>query len=197
MKKHALFFTAAIFCLLTAVLISGCNQYHYVYLRSDSYLPDVQKSVGKGYKGKSVVLGDIYNRAANTYITGYYSGAGLMIDNSKLVYETGIVESYFWYCLQRGFAEAGLTVYTTQQAQAGVPVITIYLNSVSDTEFRFTLQFAKTGQPIYEHQYIVKSGPAPVGSPSDDAIMNWSYDTMNKAAEAILNDPGFKKAFRG
>ena len=193
MKKTTLILVVTVISLIASVFLTGCNQYHYVYLRSDSYLPDIQKAASSGYHGKSVVLGDIYNRAANTYITGYYSGAGLMIDESKLVYETGIVESYFWYCMQKALNQAGITVYTVDQARPGLPVISLVLNSVSDTEFRFTMQFAKTGRPVYEHEFTVSAGPPPKGNASDETLMQWSYQTMNKAVEAILKDPGLKR----
>lgn len=72
---------------------------------SDNYAPDAAKTLLR-LKDKALHLASFTNSAENTKQFSYPSAEGKFF----YVVGHGSVESYFWYCFQKGLSSAGLKV---------------------------------------------------------------------------------------
>jgi hypothetical protein len=93
-------------CFLAAAVLYGCGGATKVVIKQENYTPAFRAGEYGRFKGKTVILDNFTNQAANTKKWGYYSS------DNKFYYEaTNNLESHLWYCFQKAFQHAGMKVY--------------------------------------------------------------------------------------
>ncbi|MDA8125817.1 MAG: hypothetical protein M0009_11590 [Deltaproteobacteria bacterium] len=182
-----------------------------VAMKQESYAPAFRADAYKQFKGKTVLLYNFTNNAANTKAWGYYSA------DKKVYYEAPVqLESYLWSCFQKAFQHAGIKIldqsagYYGQpynpywwgyapppQARAALPKNTaefqFTLNSMTDQECKFQVLISKNGETKLQKDFTV-TAPPPRSAEDKGELEKGAYRLVDQMVTAVFNDKDFQKA---
>jgi hypothetical protein len=197
-------------CLMGFLLLFGCAGGMKVAMKQDSYAPDFKASDFGRLKGKTVLLYNFTNSAANTKSWGYYSA------NNKVYYEAPVhLESYLWYCFQKAFQHAGIKVLDQSyggygqayhpfwwtgapppQARAALPSGTaefqLVLTSMTDQECRFQVAVFKNGESKFQKDFTATMPPA--ASEDKGVLEKRAYRLVDQMVTTVFRDRDFQNA---
>ena len=152
---------------------------------SDNYAPDVDKALSR-LKGKSLHLASFTNSADNTKQFSYPSAEGKFF----YVVGNGSVESYFWYCFQKGLSSAGLKVI--EDSPTGpAPSLMVKLLYLTDKQFKAEVVVTKGGN--FFKKNIEETFEPPKTDDREQLAFN-AYKFMDKIIIAVMTDPEVLKA---
>jgi hypothetical protein len=170
----------------------------FVPISYEKFQPDMTP-LGDTLKGKAVVLQDFYNRAENTQASTYFNNAdqGRTYGNPNSG-AFGIggrpLESYFWYCFEKAFTNAGLTVLKEDSGSgAGHPGLRITLTSIDENRFAMQVELTRKAAVVLTKTIEVSEAPPQPGHDEVSTLEERAYRMMNKAAQAVLADPEIQK----
>ncbi len=152
---------------------------------SDNYSPDVAKALSK-IKGKVIHLASFNNSAENTKQFSYPSADGKFF----YVVGNGSVESYFWYCFQKGLSSAGLKVIDDSTTGPD-PSLLVNLLYLTDKQFKAEAIVTK-GKDIFKKK-IEETFEPPKTEDREELALN-AYKFMDKIIIAVMTDPEVVKA---
>ncbi len=152
---------------------------------SDNYAPDVAKALLQ-LKGKSLRLASFTNGAENTKQFSYPSAEGKFF----YVVGNGSVESYFWYCFQKGLSSAGLKVIE-DSTTGSAPSLMVKLLHLTDKQFKAEVVVTK-GENFFKKN-IEETFEPPKTDDREQLAFN-AYKFMDKIMIAVMTDPEVVKA---
>jgi hypothetical protein len=171
--------------------LTGCPQGGTkVFLKQTSYNPSFETANLSAYNGKPLYFSSVTNNAANTSIWDYYSA------DSKYAYEaTPALQTYFWDCFVKSFNRIGVRALPSPWSMGTdtAPELQIFLNSVTDRKFVFTVNLIRPGESTFQKEYTVESPPAGTTDPAE--LEKRGYRLVDDAFLAMVGDPGFRNAF--
>lgn len=192
-------------CCMATLLMIGCAAGGTkITIKHDTYKPGFRSS-DIGRKGKTVIMSNFINQAANTTSWAYHSA------DKKVTYEaTERLESYLWYCFQKAFQHAGLKVQEQSygyhpywwgpgpapprpQAGRGVTEFQLVLKSMTDQESNFQILLFKNGETKFQKDYTVKMPP--VSTENVTELENRAYRMVDQMVTTVFRDREFQKAF--
>ncbi len=202
-----------VLCLLAAAVLCGCGGGTKVVIKQENYAPAFRAGDFGRLKGKTVILDNFTNQAANTKRSGYYSA------DNKFYYETtNNLESHIWYCFQKAFQHAGMKVYDQSYGYYGyhhpyhpywwgyVPPpprqqgafkdaveFQLVLTSMTDQECKFQVLLFRKGEEKFRKDYTVTL-PAP-SSQDPKELENNAYRLIDQMVAAVFRDKEFRKVF--
>ncbi len=209
--KKALFQVCYIVCLVSAFLLMGCAAGSKVTMKQENYTPGFRSADFGRYKGKTVILDNFINQAANTKTWGYNSA------DNKVYYEaTTHLESYLWYCFQKAFQQMGMKVYDqtyggywhpyhpywwgaapppprAQAAVKGATEFQLILTSMTDREAKFQVLLLKNGENKLQKDYTATVQP--VSSQDANVLEKGAYKLVDQMITTIFKDRDFQKVF--
>jgi hypothetical protein len=151
----------------------------------DNYAPEVVKVLAK-LKGKQIHLANFSNNAENTKQFSYPSAEG----NFFYVVGHGSVESYFWYCFQKGLLSADIKVL--EETPGGTtPSLLLKLLYLTDRQFRAEIVVTK-GKDFFKKK--IETTFEPPQSGDRDELAFQAYRFMDKIIGAVMTDPETIKA---
>ena len=153
---------------------------------SDNYAPDVAKALSK-IKGKVIHLADFTNRAENTKQFSYPSAEGKFF----YVVGNGSVESYFWYCFQKGLSVSGSESHGRFTRQKQSPSLMVKLLYLTDKQFKAEVVVTKGGN--FFKKNIEETFEPPKTDDREQLAFN-AYKFMDKIIIAVMTDPEVLKA---
>ena len=206
-----------VMCLVAALFLFGCAGVGgiKVNMKQDSYAPAFRAEDYGRFKGKTVLIYNFTNNAANTKSWGYYSA------DKKVYYEAPVhLESYLWYCFQKAFQHAGMKVldqssyggYYGQpynpfwwgygppppppQGQQALPKNTaelqLVLNSMTDQECKFQVLVSKSGESKLQKDFTVTMPPT--ASEDKGELEKGAYRLVEQMVITVFKDKDFQKA---
>jgi len=208
--KKGLFQVCYIVCLMAAFLLLGCAAGSKVTVKQESYIPGVRSAEFGHFKGKTVILDNFINQAANTKTWGYNSA------DNKVYYEaTTHLESYLWYCFQKAFQQMGMKVYDQSYggywnpyhpywwgaappprapaAVKGATEFQLILTSMTDQEAKFQVLLLKNGENKLQKDYTVTVKP--VSSQDTKELEKGAYKLIDQMIITVFKDREFLRAF--
>jgi len=199
-----------VLCLMAAGLLFGCAGGTKVVMKQESYAPDFRAADYSRLKGKTVLLYNFTNSAANTKSWGYYS------PDNKVYYEATVrLESYLWYCFQKAFQHAGIKVLDQSygggyrgayhpfwwgaapapQARVALPAGTaefqLVLTSMTDQECKFQVMVFKNGESKFQKDFTATM-PA-TASQDKGELEKRAYRLVDQMVITIFKDKDFQK----
>jgi hypothetical protein len=196
-------------CFLAAVALLGCAGGSKIVLNKDNYKPGFRSGEFSRYRGKTVILDNFINQAANTRQWSYASADG------KFTYEaTDHLESYMWYCFKKAFDSTGIKVLDQtyghpgpyyhpwwgprpyQQpvaAPKGVTDFQLILKSMTDQEWVVQVLIFKNGETKLQKDYTITVPPTT--SQDKAELEKRAYRTVDQLVTAVFRDREFQKAF--
>lgn len=194
---------------LTAIILFGCSGGTKVVLKQESYVPSF-RGADYRFKGKTVILDNFTNQAANTKQWGYFSA------DSKFYYEaTTHLESYLWDCFRKAFQHAGIKVfdhsygygvYPYHHWWGGAPYrprpqgglrdaveFQVVLMSMTDQECKFQVLLFKKGEQKFQKDYNVTM-PTLASLDPKERERN-AYLLIDQMVTTVFKDREFRKAF--
>lgn len=205
-------FAKLVICFIAAAALLGCGAGGMkVTLKQDNYKPGFRSGEFSRYRGKTVILDNFINQAANTKSWSYASA------DQKVTYEaTEHLESYMWYCFKKAFDFAGMKVLDAsygaqnpyyyhpwwgprpyQQPAAGVPKgvsdFQLVLKSMTDQEWVVQVLVFKNGETKLQKDYTVTVPPT---TSQDKAELEArAYRTVDQLVTTVFRDREFQRAF--
>ncbi|MDD5170851.1 MAG: hypothetical protein PHN75_18695 [Syntrophales bacterium] len=196
--------------LIAAMLLSGCAGGTKIAVKQDSYAPTFKSGEFGRFKGKTVIMDNFMNSAANTKSWGYYSS------DKKVYYEASTqLESYLWYCFQKAFQHVGMKVLDQSyggyypygwwwgvpppppQVRPNVPKGTaefqLVLTSMTDQECKFQVQVFKNGESKFQKEFTATMSPAATEDKGE--LEKRSYRMIDQMVVTVFKDRDFQKAF--
>ena len=189
-----------------AVVVRMCRRNESA-LKQDSYAPDLRAADYGRLKGKTVLMYNFTNNAANTKAWGYYSA------DNKIYYEAPVhLESYLWYCFQKAFQHVGIKVLDQSyggaynpfwwagapppQARAAVPSGTaefqFVLMSMTDQECKFQSMVYKNGESKFQKDFVVT---VPASTSQDKTeLEKRAYAMVDQMVTVLFKDRDFQRA---
>ena len=208
--KKGLIQICYVVCLMAAFLLLGCVAGSKVTLKQESYTPGVRSAELGHFKGKTVILDNFINQAANTKAWGYNSA-----DNKTYYEATTHLESYLWYCFQKAFQQMGMKVYDQSYggywnpyhpywwgaappprapaAVKGATEFQLILTSMTDQEAKFQVLLLKNGENKLQKDYTVTAQP--VSSQDAKELEKGAYKLVDQMIITIFRDRDFQKVF--
>lgn len=156
-----------------------------VKVSADNYAPDVAKAL-LHLKGKGLHLADFTNGAENTKQFSYPPADGKFF----YVVGHGSVESYFWYCFQKGLSSAGLKAIENSTT-GSTPSLTVRLLYLTDKQFKAEVVVIK-GKNSFKKN-IEETFEPPKTDDREQLAFN-AYKFMDKIIIAVMTDPEVVKA---
>ena len=210
MMKRKLILIRYLTCIAAAFLMFGCAAGSKVTMKQESYTPGFRTADFSRYKGKTVILDNFINQAANTKTWGYNSA------DNKVYYEaTTHLESYLWYCFQKAFQQMGMKVYDqtyggywnpyhpywwgaappprAPAAVKGATEFQLILTSMTDQEAKFQVLLLKNGENKLQKDYTVTAHP--VSSQDAKELEKGAYKLVDQMIITIFRDRDFQKVF--
>ncbi len=177
------FFAAAVIALAA----TGCSRFT-VELDPDAYQPQRVDQL-LDYKDRAISFDydtGVENEANDTSIFYYWN------PDQSIRYEgVPTVAVYFFNAMTKALRSAGLRVYgATPPTDA--TAMHIVLKSVTDERIVFVVKLVKQGRQTLDNMYTVDVAPTTEENP--DVLRKRAYETVDKMAITMLNDPEFKKA---
>ncbi|MBI4633658.1 MAG: hypothetical protein HY742_07195 [Deltaproteobacteria bacterium] len=160
-----------------------------VLIKQDRYAPSFQPSEYSKYKGKSIYLAGIANRAENTYSGAYQSPDRWITYKSQI----SALDIFFWDCFDKAFRSVGMGVHVHGAPPKGVPEFRLALLSLNDQVFSYKVTLLKDGFQLFEKNYTVNVRPAV--QTDDIALEQRAYALIDLAFTVILEDPEFSRNF--
>jgi hypothetical protein len=195
---------------MAAFLLLGCVAGSKVTLKQESYTPGVRSAELGHFKGKTVILDNFINQAANTKAWGYNSA-----DNKTYYEATTHLESYLWYCFQKAFQQMGMKVYDQSYggywnpyhpywwgaappprapaAVKGATEFQLILTSMTDQEAKFQVLLLKNGENKLQKDYTVTVKP--VTSQDTKELEKGAYKLIDQMIITVFKDREFLRAF--
>jgi len=196
-------------CIVAAVVLFGCGGGTKVVLKQENYIPAFRAADYSRFKGKTVILDNFTNQAANTKRWGYFSA------DNKFYYETTTnLENHLWHCFQKAFEHAGMKVYDQTYGYGAYPYpywwgapppprpraalknaaeFQLVLLSMTDQECKFQVLLFKEGEQKFQKEYAVTM-PAPTSQDPKDLEKN-AYLLIDRMVMAVFSDKDFRKVF--
>lgn len=209
---NTLKFTRKVICCIAILALLGCGAGGgmKVALKQDNYKPGFKSGEFSRYRGKTVVLDNFINQAANTTSWSYASA------DKKFTYEASEhLESYMWYCFKKAFDYTGMKVLDAsyggqypyyhpwgwgprpyqQQVAApkGVSDFQIVLKSLTDQEWIVQVLVFKNGETKLQKDYTVTVPPT--ASQDKAELEQRAYRTVDQLVTTVFRDREFQKAF--
>ena len=208
MKKTILSSITGLLALaLLFISLSGCGpKYRYVYPTMKQYSPYFQNA-DHAYRGKRILLNDIYNYATNTSVNGFFS------ENNSVFYDTGSLTSFTWYALKKAFQSVGMRVYAANDgvtdkinkaigfekrkinAPSGTPALQVTIMSLNDIEGVFTTTLTGTDGRIFKHEFKVHIPRVNSKALNNAALEKRSFKLMSNLVSEILKNKKFQEVF--
>ena len=184
-------FGKAVLLFACFLALTGCPRGGTkVFIKQNVYSPSFETANLSAYKGKTLYFSSVTNNAANTSIWDYYSA------DSKYAYEaTPALQTYFWDCFVKSFNRIGVRALPSPWSMGTdtAPELQIFLNSVTDRKFVFTVNLIRPGESTFQKEYTVESPPAGTTDPAE--LEKRGYRLVDDAFLTMVGDPEFRKAF--
>jgi len=198
-------------CVIAAAVLSGCAGGTKVVLNQENYVPTFRAADYSRFKGKTVIMDNFTNQAANTKRWGYYSA------DNKFYYEaTNYLESHLWFCFQKAFQHTGMKVYDQTYGYGAYPYhpywwgpvppparpqaalkdaveFQLVLMSMTDQEAKFQIFLFKGGEQKFQKDYVVTLPALPSQDPKE--LEKNAYLLIDRMVTAVFQDKEFRKVF--
>ena len=189
MKKWGRIFF--VFILLTFAC-SGYVTDFYVKVSRSNYQTRLDPAKYREFKGQTVSFYTIGVEAQNVTNFYYYSpdgqiGYDLYYSPNKMGQP---VSSFFWYTLQKTFDNLGLVI-TENGPIKNVPELVLTFTFLNDQEAKFRVKLTRNEKLLLEKTISVSQKLPPTKDVNE--LENRAYAFIDLIAEALLNDPDFKR----
>ncbi|OPY84144.1 MAG: hypothetical protein A4E72_02356 [Syntrophus sp. PtaU1.Bin208] len=195
-------------CIIAAAALFGCGGGTKVVLKQENYVPAFRAADYSRFKGKTVIMDNFTNQAANTKRWGYYSA-----DNNFYYEATTYLESHLWYCFQKAFQHAGMKVFDQTYGYGAYPYwwgvtppparqnaalkdaveFQLILMSMTDQESKFQVLLFRGGEQKFQKDYTVTM-PAPSSQDPNELEKN-AYRLIDQMVTTVFKDKEFRKVF--
>lgn len=194
-RKRILF----ILIIPISMVLFSCRAEIPVY--QNRYNPMVDPAKYRQLSGKNLCLATISNEDNATTIWSIYS------PDRKIRYSFykddltpnnwTVVQSFAWYAAEKYFTRAGLNVWGDCPIPPEYPEIEIMLRRFSDRELLAKVIVHSKDAPKYQTYVSLSFDPQPADhSPSQQAgdYEKRIYEILDKFFQAIMDDPGIRRA---
>lgn len=188
-KRTALSFLAAFVLIVLFSKISTAEVTMTFFY--DSYNPKIELKEANEYAGKKMIFDSVMVEASG-FAPIYYT---YQSSDNRVTYNMGRpLGSHMWYFLEKAFTSVGITV-KPPASSVNIPQVTVTILAFSDTAVKYTVNVILNSNDLYEKEYLVKTKPLSSSDYYMSDIEKRAYGQFDAMASAILNDPGFRKAF--
>ncbi len=157
-----------------------------VYVRSDNYMPNLQKNFS-AYNAKTLCLAEVIHQAPNADRWYFYSDFSF-----RTFYEAvPDLATLFTDSFKRSFVYIGMKI-CDPDTSTDMPVMRVFLISLTDMEFHMQVNLAGKGLS-FSKTYVVKE-PAPENK-DEDFLEKRIFTMINKMIVTILSDKDFIQTF--
>ena len=201
MNRRWLKVAVSLFGLLAVMASAGCfkgSGREFVPIDYENYRPYVGETL-KAYRGRSVYLMDVVNRAEDTSLSTYYS------PNEKYVYgdpNSGVagiggrpLGSYFWYSFQKALLAAGVRVSSLERPDPKAPAVEFTMTSINDARFQWRVQIYDRTNPVFSKNYTITERALGTDELTPVNLEKRAYRMVNTTLVMVFGDPEFKRAF--
>lgn len=193
MKRRKITFFVFVFFLI-AFTGSGLAANYFVKIYRSNYKTNLEPTKFAEYKNKQLSFYSIGIEDQNLTNFNFYS------EDEEITYELyyswnrGIqpVSSFFWYALEKTWRTLGIDV-TPDGPLNDVPVLVLTFIHLNDQEATFRIDLSRNEKQLLKKNISVSQRLSPT---RDAAVLEKrAYAFLDLMAEAVLNDPDFKREF--
>jgi hypothetical protein len=177
---------------------TGSRSEIFVPMDYTLYQPRVSADLGY-FRGKPVFLMNVSNQAENTTLSTWLSPDQTIVYGDPRSGWGGIggrtLESFFWYSIQRALTQADVRVSSMDNPSPGAPGVEFILNSMTDNEFRYTVQVYDNGAIIFSKGYHVVEPPAPPDQMTPQYLQQRAFRMIDRMVVTAFGDGHFQVAY--
>jgi hypothetical protein len=184
----------AVICM-SALFLFACSGHiaeFYVKVYRSNYQTGLDQAKYAEYKGQRISFYTIGIAADNVSTFNYYSNDGQI--GYQLFFSPDKpwqpLSSFFWYSLQKAFENVGIEI-TPHGPIVDVPEFVLRFKSLTDQEAKFDIKLSRNKNLLFEKTLFVSQKLPPTRDVAE--LEKRSYTLFDLIAEAILNDPDFKR----
>lgn len=192
MKKNMIMLIFAFTLLTAACAPMGVIT---VQVSRDHYKPQLEQSKYTEYKGQWLSF-DSIDVSEDPNITNFYYLSSDKTIGYTLYYTLDKmpqpVASFFWYAFQKTFEDVGIVV-KEETPLKNIPQLNLKILTLTDQEAKFRVRLLRNSVLLLEKEIIAEQKYPPTKDISE--LEKRQYTFIDSMANAILNDPDFKREF--